>query len=164
MHCPFCQFHDTRVIDSRLADDGDTVRRRRECESCAERFTTMENASLKLPYIVKSNGQREQFNEAKIRRGVDRALEKRPVGADQIDSMMHRIRNILMQSGEREIRSVQLGELIIFELRKLDKVAYVRFASVYRSFEDVDQFSEEIQRLQKRASDRSGLRKAKKKI
>ena len=80
MHCPFCQFHDTRVIDSRLADDGDTVRRRRECESCAERFTTMENASLKLPYIVKSNGQREQFNEAKIRRGVDRALEKRPVG------------------------------------------------------------------------------------
>ena len=117
-----------------------------------------------MPYIVKNNGQREQFDEIKIRRGVDRALEKRPVGADQIDSMMHRIRNIILKSGEREIRSVQLGELIIFELRKLDKVAYVRFASVYRSFEDVDQFREEIQRLKKRASDRSGLRKAKKKI
>ena len=148
MRCPFCQCDDTRVIDSRLTDHGDAVRRRRSCECCGDRFTTLENPSLRLPHIIKSNGNREAYDEAKLRRGVERALEKRPVESDKVEDMMHRINRTLLTSGLREMPSKELGELIMDELRSLDQVAFVRFASVYRSFQDVDEFNAEIKRLQ----------------
>ncbi|MBL4672381.1 MAG: transcriptional repressor NrdR [Arenicella sp.] len=148
MRCPFCQNDDTRVIDSRLTEDRDAVRRRRSCEACGERFSTLEQASLKLPYIVKSNGDREHYDELKVARGLERALEKRPVDSDQIEHILHRIKHSLLTSGEREINALEIGELVMNELREVDQVAYVRFASVYRSFQDVDAFSEEIKRLQ----------------
>lgn len=148
MRCPFCQNDDTRVIDSRLTEDRDAVRRRRSCEACGERFSTVEQASLKLPYIVKSNGDREHYDEAKVARGLERALEKRPVDSDQIEHILHRIKHSLLTSGEREINALDIGELVMNELREVDQVAYVRFASVYRSFQDVDAFSDEIKRLQ----------------
>ena len=149
MKCPFCQNDDTRVIDSRLTDDGDAVRRRRECEACEERFSTLEEANLKLPYIVKSSGEREHYDEQKLARGLERALEKRPVESNQISQILHRIKRKLLTSGEREIPARDIGELVMTELRDVDQVAYVRFASVYRSFQDVDAFSDEIKRLQK---------------
>lgn len=148
MRCPFCQNDDTRVVDSRLNEDGDAVRRRRSCEACGERFSTIEEASLKLPFIVKSNGDREHYDEAKLARGLERALEKRPVKPSQIDQILHRIKRNLLTCGEREINAREIGELIMNELREVDQVAYVRFASVYRSFQDVDAFSDEIRRLQ----------------
>ncbi|MFQ3245677.1 MAG: transcriptional repressor NrdR [Arenicella sp.] len=148
MRCPFCQNDDTRVIDSRLTEDRDAVRRRRSCEACGERFSTLEQASLKLPYIVKSNGDREHYDELKVARGLERALEKRPVDSDQIEHILHRIKHSLLTSGEREINALEIGELVMNELREVDQVAYVRFASVYRSFQDVDAFSDEIKRLQ----------------
>lgn len=148
MRCPFCQNDDTRVIDSRLTEDRDAVRRRRSCEACGERFSTIEEASLKVPFIVKSNGDREHYDEAKLARGLERALEKRPVESDQIDQILHRIKRTLLTSGEREINAREIGELMMNELRDVDQVAYVRFASVYRSFQDVDAFSDEIKRLQ----------------
>ena len=149
MRCPFCQNHDTRVIDSRLTDDGDAVRRRRECEACEERFSTIEEANLKLPYVVKSNGDREHYDEQKLARGLERALEKRPVESNQISQILHRIKHNLLTCGERELPARDIGELVMTELRDVDQVAYVRFASVYRSFQDVDAFSDEIKRLQK---------------
>jgi transcriptional repressor NrdR len=148
MRCPFCQNEDTRVIDSRLTEDRDAVRRRRSCEACGERFSTLEEANLKLPFIVKSNGDRENYDEAKLARGLQRALEKRPVESDQIDQILHRIKRNLLTCGEREIDARDIGELMMNELRDVDQVAYVRFASVYRSFQDVDAFNEEIKRLQ----------------
>jgi len=148
MRCPFCQNDDTRVIDSRLTEDRDAVRRRRACEACDERFNTVEEASLKLPYIVKSNGDREHYDESKLARGLERALEKRPVDSDQIEHILHRIKHSLLTSGEREVNALEIGELVMNELREVDQVAYVRFASVYRSFQDVDAFSDEIKRLQ----------------
>jgi transcriptional repressor NrdR len=148
MRCPFCQNEDTRVIDSRLTEDRDAVRRRRSCEACGERFSTVEEASLKLPFIVKSNGDRENYDEAKLARGLQRAFEKRPVESDQIDQILHRIKRNLLTCGEREVDARDIGELIMNELRDVDQVAYVRFASVYRSFQDVDAFNEEIKRLQ----------------
>ena len=148
MRCPFCQNDDTRVVDSRLTDDGDAVRRRRECEACQERFSTIEEASLKLPFIVKSNGERENYDEAKLERGLERALEKRPVESNQISQILHRIKRNLLTCGEREIQARDIGDLVMTELRNVDQVAYVRFASVYRSFQDVDAFSDEIKRLQ----------------
>lgn len=148
MRCPFCQNEDTRVIDSRLSEDRDAVRRRRSCEACGERFSTLEEANLKLPFIVKSNGDRENYDEAKLARGLQRALEKRPVESDQIDQILHRIKRNLLTCGEREVDARDIGELIMNELRDVDQVAYVRFASVYRSFQDVDAFNEEIKRLQ----------------
>ncbi len=148
MRCPFCQNDDTRVIDSRLTEDRDAVRRRRSCEACGERFSTLEQASLKLPFIVKSNGDRERYDEQKLARGLERALEKRPVDSDQIEHILHRIKHSLLTSGEREVNSLDVGELVMNELRDIDQVAYVRFASVYRSFQDVDAFSDEIKRLQ----------------
>ncbi len=148
MRCPFCQNEDTRVIDSRLTEDRDAVRRRRACEACGDRFSTVEEANLKLPYIVKSNGDREHYDEAKLARGLERALEKRPVDSLEIENISHRIKRSLLTSGEREIPSLMLGELVMNELREIDQVAYVRFASVYRSFQDVDAFSNEIKRLQ----------------
>jgi transcriptional repressor NrdR len=148
MHCPFCEFEETRVIDSRLAGEGSEVRRRRECGRCGERFTTFESAELVMPRIVKRDGTRVPFDEHKLRSGLMRALEKRPVATESVESALARIAHRLRATGEREVRSRQLGEWVMEELRALDEVAYVRFASVYRSFQDVNAFREEIDRLQ----------------
>ncbi|MHB8454783.1 MAG: transcriptional regulator NrdR [Acidiferrobacterales bacterium] len=148
MRCPFCFADETRVIDSRLADDGDSVRRRRECEVCAERFTTFERAELRLPQVIKSDSRREPFSEQKLRAGMTRALEKRPVTAEAVEKAVGRIRHKLLASGEREVKSRNIGEWVMEELKELDPVAYVRFASVYRSFPDLDAFRDEVQRLQ----------------
>jgi len=148
MRCPFCFAEDTKVIDSRLADDGETVRRRRECLSCAERCTTYERAELRLPQVIKSDGSREPFNGDKLRTGFRRALEKRSVETELVEAAMGRIRHKLMASGVRELASREIGEWVMEELKELDQVAYVRYASVYRSFEDVEAFNEEIERLQ----------------
>ncbi|GAB3031245.1 transcriptional regulator NrdR [Oleiagrimonas citrea] len=157
MHCPFCQHEDTRVIDSRLTDDGATVRRRRECPSCGERFNTFETAELKLPAIVKSDDRRETFDERKLRVSFQRALQKRPVASDDVDAAVRTIINDLRRSGEREVASRQVGELVMRELKKLDQVGYVRFASVYRRFEDVHAFREEIERLERDLPELQGL-------
>ncbi|RAP58491.1 transcriptional regulator NrdR [Oleiagrimonas sp. MCCC 1A03011] len=157
MHCPFCQHEDTRVIDSRLTDDGATVRRRRECPSCGERFNTFETAELKLPAIVKSDDRRETFDERKLRVSFQRALQKRPVASDDVDTAVRTIINDLRRSGEREVASRQVGELVMRELKKLDQVGYVRFASVYRRFEDVHAFREEIERLERDLPELQGL-------
>lgn len=152
MRCPFCGAPDTKVIDSRLANEGDSVRRRRECLTCAERFTTFETAELVMPQVVKQDGNRETFNEDKLRSGMQRALEKRPVSAEAVEEAIGQIKHRLRASGEREIQSRQVGEWIMEALRELDEVAYVRFASVYRSFQDVNAFREEIERLQNEPS------------
>jgi len=152
MRCPFCSADETRVVDSRLSEDGGTVRRRRECEVCKERFTTFERAELRLPQVIKSDGRRENFNEDKLRTGLSRALEKRPVDAAAVEAMIGRIRHKLIASGEREIASRRIGEWLMDELKEIDPVAYVRFASVYRSFQDLNAFSEAVQRLQSEPS------------
>lgn len=148
MRCPFCGAQDTKVIDSRLAGEGDQVRRRRECLVCAERFTTYESAELNLPRVVKGDGRRVPFDGRKVRVGMMKALEKRPVSTDEVDAAVARITRRLMSSGESEVDSRRIGELVMDELRQLDQVAYVRFASVYRRFEDVRAFREEIERLE----------------
>ncbi|HAS52293.1 MAG TPA: transcriptional regulator NrdR [Gammaproteobacteria bacterium] len=148
MHCPFCGTPDTRVVDSRLLTEGDKVRRRRECLRCTARFTTYEVAELLMPPVVKRDGRREPFLEEKLRTGLMRALEKRPVSAERIDEMIQQVKNHIRASGERELNSQQIGEWVMAELRRVDPVAYVRFASVYRSFEDVNAFREEVDRLQ----------------
>ncbi len=147
MRCPFCSADETRVVDSRLSEDGDSVRRRRECEVCSERFTTFERAELRLPAVIKSDGRREPFNEEKLRSGLSRALEKRPVDAAAIEKVIGNIRHKLLASGERELLSRRIGEWAMEGLKDLDQVAYVRFASVYRSFQDINAFHEEVQRL-----------------
>ena len=152
MYCPFCRAQETKVIDSRLASEGTQVRRRRECLACGERFTTFESAELVMPRIIKSNGAREPYNEGKLVAGMMRALEKRPVDADSVDAAISRIQHRLRASGERELPSRLLGDWVMHELRELDQVAYVRFASVYRSFEDVKAFREEIDRLESEPS------------
>ena len=148
MRCPFCTAKDTRVIDSRLANEGDQVRRRRECVACKERFTTYEVTEFNLPRIVKRDGLREPFDENKLRAGILRALEKRPVSSDQIEAAVTRIKKALMSSGDREIPALEIGEQVMKELSTLDHVAFVRFASVYRSFEDVSEFSDMVADLQ----------------
>ncbi len=158
MHCPFCNHEDTKVIDSRLAGEGQQVRRRRECEKCGERFTTFESAELVMPRIVKNDGSREPFDEEKLRSGLMRALEKRPVSTEAMEEALARISHKLQVAGEREIKARQIGEWVMEELRSLDEVAYVRFASVYRSFQDVNEFREEIERLQDESA-REALRK-----
>ena len=150
MRCPFCGTDDTRVIDSRLVGEGDQVRRRRECTGCKERFTTYETVELTLPRVIKQDGSREPFDEKKLRAGMTRSLEKRPVKSDDVERAVSHIKHRLMASGEREVVTRHIGELVMEELRALDQVAYVRFASVYRSFEDVDEFREEIDRLESR--------------
>jgi len=147
MHCPFCSAEDTKVIDSRLVAGGGQVRRRRECLSCKERFTTYESAELVMPKIVKHDGTRQPFDEEKLIAGFSKALEKRPVSTEEIEQSINRIKHRLRATGERELKSRILGEEVMTELRKLDEVAYVRFASVYRSFQDVNEFKEEIDRL-----------------
>ncbi len=149
MHCPFCSTEETKVIDSRLAADGDQVRRRRECLSCHERFTTFEVAELVMPRIIKQNGTRVPFDENKLRAGVLRALEKRPVSVEDIESAISHVKHFLQATGEREVDSRVAGEAVMEQLRKLDEVAYVRFASVYRSFKDLSEFRQEIDRLEK---------------
>lgn len=157
MHCPFCGEADTKVIDSRLVAEGDQVRRRRECISCKERFTTFESAELVMPRLVKQDGTRQPFDEDKLRSGLMKALEKRPVSIEQIDAAINRIKFRLRATGERELKSLVVGEVVMSELRQLDKVAYVRFASVYRSFQDVNEFKEEIDRLSTHAQEADAL-------
>lgn len=148
MYCPFCNANDTKVTDSRLIREGNQVRRRRECLICKERFTTYEMAELTLPRIIKRDGRRDLFNEEKLRAGIMRALEKRPVSLEQIENALNHIIHQAHACGEREITSQQIGEWVMNELRKLDQVAYVRFASVYRSFQDIKEFREEVSRLE----------------
>ncbi|NOF33874.1 transcriptional regulator NrdR [Vibrio cholerae] len=148
MHCPFCSENDTKVIDSRLVADGHQVRCRRQCLACNERFTTFETAELVMPRVIKSNGNREPFDEEKMIGGLQRALEKRPVSADAIELAISTIKSKLRATGEREVPSKLIGNLVMEQLKVLDKVAYIRFASVYRSFEDVREFGEEIAKLQ----------------
>ena len=148
MHCPFCSAVDTKVIDSRLVADGNQVRRRRECLTCTERFTTYETAELLIPRLVKRDGSREPFHEEKLRAGMTRALEKRPVSVEQVEEAINRIKHRLRATGEREVQSLVLGEMVMRELQQLDEVAYIRFASVYRHFKDLNEFREEIDRLE----------------
>jgi transcriptional repressor NrdR len=148
MHCPFCSHDETKVIDSRLAGEGRQIRRRRQCLACNERFTTFETAELVMPRVVKSDDRREPFDEEKVRASVRRALEKRPVSADDFEQGVGRVVHKLRTIGEREVPSRLIGDLVMEELRSLDEVAYVRFASVYRSFQDVTEFQQEIERLQ----------------
>ena len=147
MHCPFCGTQDTKVIDSRLVADGASVRRRRECNHCKERFTTFETAELIMPRVIKSDGTREPFNEDKLRNGLLRALEKRPVSLELMEQAINKIKSAIRATGEREISSDFIGNQVMDNLKQIDKVAYVRFASVYRSFEDIREFGEEIARL-----------------
>src|SRR6204780_3382386 len=158
MHCPFCGHTETKVIDSRLAGEGRQIRRRRECLSCTERFTTFEAAELLLPTVVKGDRSREPFDDNKLRAGMQKALEKRPVSRDAIEAAVARICHKLRSLGEREIASRAIGELVMDELRHLDEVAYVRFASVYRSFQDLEAFRDEIDRLRHHRRRRDTLR------
>ncbi|MCP5162792.1 MAG: transcriptional regulator NrdR [Hahellaceae bacterium] len=151
MHCPFCSAADTKVIDSRLVADGDQVRRRRECVSCKERFTTYETAELLMPRVVKQDGTRQPFDEEKLRMGILKALEKRPVSTEEVEAAITRIKYRLRQTGERELKSIAIGEDVMTELQKLDQVAFVRFASVYRSFQDINEFRVEIDRLSRQS-------------
>ncbi len=149
MHCPFCTAQDTKVIDSRLVTSGDQIRCRRECVDCGERFTTFEAAELVMPKIIKTDGSRQPFDEEKLRSGIMRAIEKRPVSVESVEESINWIKSTLRATGEREVPSTQLGEWVMQALRKLDKVAYVRFASVYRDFKDVQAFTKEIEALEK---------------
>ncbi len=150
MHCPFCGHEETKVTDSRLAGGGAQIRRRRECLSCGERFTTFESAELVMPLVVKSDQSREPFDLAKLRAGMEKALEKRPVGSDAVDAAVSHIGHKLRSMGEREVPARVVGELVMDELHHLDEVAYVRFASVYRSFQDVEAFRHEVDQLRHR--------------
>lgn len=148
MYCPFCNADDTKVIDSRLVSEGSQVRRRRECAMCKERFTTFETAELVMPHLIKSDGRRVPFDELKLREGIMKAMEKRPVSIEDIESSISKIMHNIRETGEREIKSALIGEYVMKALSQLDQVAYVRFASVYRSFQDVSEFQEEVERLQ----------------
>lgn len=147
LHCPFCSHPETKVIDSRLAGEGTQIRRRRECLGCAERFTTFETAELVMPRVVKRDDSREPFDDHKLRSGFIRALEKRPVSSEAVEEAVARVTHRLQTMGEREVHSRRIGDLVMEELRRLDEVAYVRYASVYRSFQDVESFQEEIRKL-----------------
>ena len=149
MHCPFCSEVDTKVTDSRLVGEGKQVRRRRECSVCGERFTTYEVAELVIPRVIKRDETRQPFDEEKLRQSMCRALQKRSVSVEQIEEAVQRVMHKLRATGEREINSQMIGEMVMEELRNLDQVAYVRFASVYRSFQDVKAFNAEIKKLQK---------------
>lgn len=149
MHCPFCSHEETKVIDSRLAGDGRQIRRRRQCMNCNERFTTFETAELVMPRLIKRDSSREPFDELKLRNSMVRALEKRPVSSDELEQAIGRLVHKLRTMGEREVPSRLVGELVMQELHELDEVAYVRFASVYRRFQDITEFEDEIRRLQR---------------
>ena len=147
MKCPFCGADETAVADTRLNDEGDVVRRRRKCNACDKRFTTYERAEIRLPQVVKKNGLRTEFNRDKLRASLELALRKRPVSIESVDAAVADIEEMLLSAGDREVSTQQLGELVMRELKKLDKVAYIRFASVYRNFEDVDAFSRAIREV-----------------
>jgi transcriptional repressor NrdR len=147
MRCPYCAHVETQVVETRESDEGDVVRRRRKCTKCDKRFTTYERAEIALPAIVKRSGARVDFDPAKLRASMTLALRKRQVSIEQVDAAIERIQDKLLASGQREIASTRIGELVMRELKRLDKVAYVRFASVYRSFEDVDEFSRLIKEI-----------------
>lgn len=150
MHCPYCSYSDTKVIDSRLISDGLQIRRRRECPDCGERFTTFESAELLMPKVIKQkNNTREPFNEQKLREGIYRSLEKRPVGEEEIEKLIEDIKKDIRASGEREVPSRLIGEAVMKNLKKIDEVAFIRFSSVYRRFEDITEFSEEVEKLSK---------------
>lgn len=149
MKCPFCGHLETQVVDSRVPEDGASVRRRRRCLSCDKRFTTYETVELRMPQVVKENGMRQAFDEDKIRTGFVRALHKRPVPAEHVDEAIDRIKQKLLSLGEREVPARRVGEMVMRELYKMDKVAYIRFASVYRSFQDVEDFRDAIEEVQK---------------
>ncbi len=149
MHCPFCGHDETKVIDSRLAGEGRQIRRRRQCLDCNERFTTFETAELVMPRLIKNDSSRQPFDENKLRSSMVRALEKRPVPSDELEQAIGHLIHKLRTMGEREVPSRLVGELVMEELRALDEVAYVRFASVYRRFQDITEFEDEIKRLQK---------------
>ena len=144
MKCPFCQHDDTQVLDTRVSEEGDSIRRRRRCTSCDKRFTTYERIELTMPVVVKKNGSRTEFDPKKLQGSLQLALRKRPVSAEAVDAAIHRIEQKLLSSGEREVISGQIGELVMRELQRLDKIAYIRFASVYKSFEDVAEFQDAI--------------------
>ena len=144
MKCPFCQHEDTQVVDTRATEEADAIRRRRRCMHCDKRFTTYERVELAMPVVVKKNGSRTDFDAGKLRSSLMLALRKRPVSAQAVDAAIHRIEEKLLSSGEREIISGHIGELVMRELKRLDKIAYIRFASVYKSFEDVAEFQDAI--------------------
>ena len=148
MKCPFCGSPDTQVVDSRVSEPGDSIRRRRRCLACSKRFTTYETAELRLPQVVKQNGTRADFDVARIRNGFQRALHKRPVPTEFVDQAVDRIVGQVLARGEREIPSRQIGEMVMQELYKLDKVAYIRFASVYRSFQDAADFRDALKEVE----------------
>ncbi len=147
MHCPYCAHASTQVLDTRISETGDSIRRRRRCESCEKRFTTYERAEIALPAVVKKNGSRADYDRSKLSFSLHLALRKRPVGAEAIDAAIERIEDKLMSSGDKEVPSDRIGELVMRELKKIDKIAYIRFASVYRSFEDVDEFADVIREV-----------------
>jgi transcriptional repressor NrdR len=149
MHCPFCKAEDTQVIDSRVSDDGDSIRRRRRCVACSKRFTTYETVEFRMPQVVKQDGSRTEFDLDKLRTGFMRALHKRPVPTPLVDDAVATVTQQVLALGEREIPSRRIGEMVMKELYKLDTVAYIRFASVYRSFQDVDDFRDAIKEVQK---------------
>ena len=153
MYCPFCSHNETKVIDSRLVAEGEQIRRRRECLECSERYTSFEVAELLMPMVIKQDGTRQPFDEDKLRAGILRSLEKRPVSVEAIESAINRIKHKLRASGEREVPTELLGETVMGQLRELDEVAYVRFASVYRSFKDLNEFRAEIERLEQENHD-----------
>ena len=140
MKCPFCAHHETQVVETRISEEGDVVRRRRQCSACDKRFTTYERPDVSFPAIVKKDGRRIDYDRDKLRASMNLSLRKRPVSTEQVDSAIERIEEQLLTQGQREVASTRIGEWVMRELRKLDKVAYVRFASVYRSFEDIDEF------------------------
>jgi transcriptional repressor NrdR len=154
MRCPFCRHEDTQVVDSRVSEDGAAIRRRRRCPACDKRFTTYERVELALPSVVKRDGTRVEFDRKKLLSSMKLAVRKRPVGADALDDAVARIEYQLLGSGEREVRSDRLGELVMNELRQLDQIAYVRFASVYRSFQDVSEFKDVIQEFDRQGGNR----------
>jgi len=156
VRCPFCEHTDTQVLDTRASDDGDVIRRRRRCPHCEKRFTTYERIELTMPAVVKKNGSRAEFDRNKLRASLQLALRKRPVGLEQIDAATHRIEEKLLGLGLREVPSERIGELVMRELKRLDKVAYVRFASVYRSFEDVDEFADAVLEVKPKRPRRAG--------
>lgn len=147
MHCPYCAHVSTQVLDTRISETGDSIRRRRRCESCERRFTTYERPELALPVVVKKNGSRADYDRGKLSFSLHLALRKRPIGAEAIDAAIARIEDKLMSSGDKEVPSDRIGELVMRELKKIDKIAYIRFASVYRSFEDIDEFADVIREV-----------------
>lgn len=149
MKCPFCSHSETQVVETRIAEDGGFVRRRRQCSSCDKRFTTYERPDVSFPAIVKKDGRRIEYDKTKLLDSMKLALRKRPVSIDQVDHAVERIEEMLLNLGAREVPSNRIGELVMLELQKLDKIAYVRFASVYRNFEDVDEFKTFVDTVQR---------------